>query len=198
MIQIWLEKCRLFGIDEVLVNVHTHADKVRDFLANNSNGLNVQVVEERELLGSAGTLLANREWVKGELFFWVFYADVLHQADLSAMLRIQESEEPAATLGVYRVPDPTRCGIVEVAEDGTIREFVEKPERPRSNLAFSGLMIATPALLDAIPRKLPADIGFDVLPQLAGRMMAYTISDYLIDIGTMENYYQAQRSWQDV
>jgi NDP-sugar pyrophosphorylase family protein len=85
-----------------------------------------------------------------------------------------------------------------VAEDGTIREFVEKPERPRSNLAFSGLMIATPALLDAIPRKLPADIGFDVLPQLAGRMMAYTISDYLIDIGTMENYYQAQRSWQDV
>jgi mannose-1-phosphate guanylyltransferase len=198
MIQIWLEKCRLFGIDEVLVNVHTHADKVRNFLANNSSGLKVQVVEERQLLGSAGTLLANREWVRGELFFWVFYADVLHQADLSAMLRMQELENPVATLGVYRVPDPKRCGIVEVAEDGVVREFVEKPERPRSDLAFSGLMIATPALLDAIPHKLPADIGFDVLPQLTGRMRAYTISDYLIDIGTLENYYQAQSSWQDV
>jgi len=198
IIQIWLDKFRQFGIDEVLVNVHTHADMVRDFMANNSNGLDVQVVEEQELLGSAGTLLANREWVKEELLFWVFYADVLHQADLGAMLKMQQSEEPAATLGVYRVPDPTRCGIVEVGEDGVVREFVEKPKRPRSNLAFSGLMIATPALLDAIPCKLPADIGFDVLPQLAGRMMAYTISDYLIDIGTIANYYQAQHTWQDI
>lgn len=197
MIQIWLEKCRQFGIHEVLVNVHSHADMVRDFLSTHEHGLNVQVVEERQLLGSAGTLLANRAWLMGELFFWVFYADVLHQADLSAMLRLQESKAPAATIGVYRVADPRRCGIVELAEDGTVREFVEKPQRPRSNLAFSGLMIATPALLDAIPPKLPVDIGFDVLPRLAGRMMAYTISEYLIDIGTMENYYKAQQSWQD-
>jgi mannose-1-phosphate guanylyltransferase len=168
---------------------------VRDFIGNHSNGVHVQVVEEPELLGSAGTLLANRDWVSGEACFWVFYADVLHQANLSAMLHMQESKKPAATLGVYRVPDPARCGIVEVAEDGTIREFVEKPEQPASNLAFAGLMIGTQTLLDAIPNELPADIGFHVLPQLTGRMMAYTISEYLIDIGTIENYHEAQRSW---
>jgi mannose-1-phosphate guanylyltransferase len=195
IIQIWLEKCRQLGIGEVLVNVHAHAVMVRNFLRSHPIGIDVRVVEERELLGSAGTLLANREWVRGEACFWVFYADVLHRADLSAMLEIQELKKPAATLGVYRVPDPARCGIVDVAEDGTVREFVEKPERPRSNLAFSGIMLGTPTVIEAIPRKLPVDIGFDVLPQLSGRMMAYTISEYLIDIGTMENYDEAQRSW---
>jgi NDP-sugar pyrophosphorylase family protein len=33
------------------------------------------------------------------------------------------------------------------------------------------------------------------LPQLAGRMLGYPIHDYLIDIGTMENYHKAQTTW---
>ena len=56
-------------------------------------------------------------------------------------------------------------------------------------------MIGTPALLDVIPENGPADIGFHVLPQLGGRMLAYRIYDYLIDVGTMENYKRAQVTW---
>ena len=195
MLQIWLELFHRFDIDEVLVNIHAHAEMVRDFLRKYQNGTKVHVVEETELLGSAGTLLANREWVVSENLFWVFYADVLHRADLAGMLQMQRSRKPVATLGVYWVPDPARCGIVDVAEDGIVRQFIEKPAHPSSNLAFAGLLISTPALLDAIPRKQPVDIGFDVLPQLVGKMLAYPISDYLIDIGTMDNYQRAQATW---
>jgi mannose-1-phosphate guanylyltransferase len=42
----------------------------------------VRFVEETELLGSAGTLLANRSWVDDEELFWVFYSDVLNDVDL--------------------------------------------------------------------------------------------------------------------
>lgn len=195
MLQIWLDLCHRFDIDEVLINIHAHAEMVRDFLGKYRKGTRAQVVEETELLGSAGTLLANREWVVSENLFWVFYADVLHRADLAGMLQMQRSRKPVATLGVYSVRDPTRCGIVDVAEDGIVREFIEKPTHPSSNLAFAGLLISTPALLDAIPRKQPVDIGFDVLPQLVGKMLAYPISDYVIDIGTMENYQKAQATW---
>jgi len=76
-----------------------------------------------------------------------------------------------------------------------VSEFVEKPSQPRSDLAFSGLLIGTPELLTAIPPKHPVDLGFDVLPRLVGRMSAYPISEYLIDIGTMENYQRAQATW---
>jgi len=158
-------------------------------------GLRVRVVEEGELLGSAGTLLANQDWISSEEMFWVFYADVLHKDDLGAMCKFHQAKSPPATIGVYCVPDPSRCGIVDVDEQGTVVEFVEKPAHPIGNLAFSGIMIATPRFLEAIPSKHPVDIGFDVLPQLTGRMLAYKISEYLIDIGTLENYNLAQTTW---
>lgn len=195
MLSIWLQVCKRFGIEEVLINVNAHAASVCEFLRRDTNGPRVRVVVEEQLLGSAGTLRANRDWVISDEFFWVFYADVLNRADLEGMLQMHRKRKPAATLGVYEVPDPRRCGIVTADSDGVIQQFVEKPEHPAGNLAFSGLMIGTPEVLDVIPSSVPADIGFHVLPQLAGRMIAYSISDYLLDIGTMENYEKAQATW---
>jgi mannose-1-phosphate guanylyltransferase len=195
ILQIWLETCSRFGIDEVLINIHAHAEAVHQFVRTHPHGSKVRVVEETELLGSAGTLLRNREWVASEDFFWVFYADVLNCVDFSAMLRMHRARRPAATIGAYHVADPSRCGILDTVEDGTVVDFVEKPDRPRGNLAFSGLLLGTQTLLDAIPLKQPADLGFDVLPRLAGKMVAYPISTYLLDIGTIENYEMAQSTW---
>jgi len=100
-----------------------------------------------------------------------------------------------ATIGVYEVPDPSRCGIVQVDDDGVVRDFVEKPRAPVGNLAFSGLMLATPDLLDVIPDTSPVDLGFHVLPQIVGRMAAYRIRDFLIDKGTLETYRAAEMTW---
>jgi mannose-1-phosphate guanylyltransferase len=194
MLEIWLALCRRYGISEVLVNTHTHADAVVDFLKKWKDGVRVRVVEEPELFGSAGTLRANRDWVKSEDNFWVFYADVLTRTDLAAMLRFH-SPADAATIAVYAVPDPGRCGIAELDNDLYVTDFVEKPAQPRSNLAFAGIMIATRQLLDAIPDKHGADIAFDVLPTLTGKTRAYYLHDYVLDIGTIENYELAQQTW---
>ena len=188
--------CKELGITELLINLHAHADVVRTFLQQRLDpDLRVHVAEEKQLLGSAGTLRANRKWVEGEDLFWIFYADVLHRADLPAMLHLHREHGLAATLGVYEVPDPSRCGIVTTNSRGVIEDFVEKPAHPTGNLAFSGLMIGTPQLLDIIPDSVPADIGFHVLPKLTGQMLAFPIKDYLIDIGTLANYQQAQATW---
>jgi len=197
MLEIWLALCRRYGISDVLVNTHAHAAAVRDFMAQWRNGICVTVVEEPELYGSAGTLLANRKWVQGEEKFWVFYADVLTNTDLAAMLAFHDSAS-AATLGLYSVPDPQRCGIATLDEGSTVVSFVEKPAMPSGNLAFAGLMLATPELLDAVPQKRGADIAFDVLPRLLGRMRGYRIPEYVLDIGTLENYDLAQKSWPGI
>ncbi len=195
LLAIWLRSCREAGITDVLINIHAHPDRVRRFLAREDFGVNVRVIEEESLLGSAGTLRANREWIAPEESFWVFYADVLNRADLASMARFHEQRCPAATLGVYEVPDPRRCGIVSTRADGTIDQFVEKPENPPGNLAFAGLMIASLPVLDMIPDCVPADLGFHVFPKLGGRMLAFPIREYLIDIGTPENYEKAQATW---
>jgi len=56
-------------------------------------------------------------------------------------------------------------------------------------------MLARPALLDFIPDTSPVDLGFHVLPNLVGRMAAYRIEDFLIDIGTLDTYRRAQMTW---
>jgi mannose-1-phosphate guanylyltransferase len=197
LLQIWLELCRRNGIDEVLINIHAHAAAVCEFVRQCSGkGLDVVVSEEKVLLGSAGTLLANRHWIRSDPAFWVFYADVLTTADLAPLRHTHERKAcDIATLGVYEVPDPTRCGIVSLDEDGVVRDFVEKPQKPKGCLAFSGLMIARREILDVIEDDDLSDIGFDVLPKLVGRMSAVPITDYLLDIGTMENYQRAQETW---
>jgi mannose-1-phosphate guanylyltransferase len=195
MLQIWFALCRRYGIDEVLINVHAHGDAIGKFIEENKGGLKVRLSEETALLGSAGTIRANRDWVTKEGSFWIFYADVLTTANLNQMLAFHESRSQIATIGVYQVPDPSRCGIVQVDDNGVVLDFVEKPRAPVGNLAFSGLMLATPALLDVIPDTSPVDLGFHVLPQLVGRMAAYRIPDFLIDIGTLETYRAAQMTW---
>jgi mannose-1-phosphate guanylyltransferase len=194
MLEIWLCLCRKYGISEVLVNTHAHSGAVLDFVRKWRNGIEVTVIEETQLFGSAGTLRANRGWLGSDETFWVFYADVLTHANLDAMLKFH-SPDSAATLGVYSVPDPERCGIVCVDQDRVITDFVEKPHMPKSHWAFAGIMIGTTELLRSIPEKSGADIAFDVLPRLVGRMRAFPISEFLIDIGTLENYQQAQTIW---
>jgi len=198
LLQIWLDLCRRHGINEILINLHSHGQTVRRFIEENKSGLRVHLSEEENLLGSAGTLHANRDWVKEEKFFGVFYADVLTTADLGSMLSFHCRSEQMATIGVYEVPDPARCGIALVDEGGIVRNFVEKPCVFLGNLAFSGLMLASPALLDEIPEQRPADLGFHVLPRLVDRMAAYRIADYLVDIGTLENYRAVQLTWPGV
>jgi mannose-1-phosphate guanylyltransferase len=200
LLQIWLDLCRRHHIDQILINVHAHSDIICSFLhEHSSDDLKVTVSEEKVLLGSAGTLLANRNWLDSDPFFWVFYADVLTTANLSSLQNILECNSThLASLGVYEVADPRRCGIVTLDEEGTIRDFVEKPEKPTGRLAFSGLMIARRQVLDHIPDEGLADIGFHVLPKLIGRMSGVPITDFLLDIGTMENYQLAQETWPGV
>jgi mannose-1-phosphate guanylyltransferase len=195
LLDIWLDLCARSGITEVLINLHAHSNLIQQHLAGNKHRVNVRVTEERHLLGSAGTVAANQAWIGSDRAFWILYSDVLTNTNLKKMSEFHFSHGDLATLGLYQVADPSHCGVAIPDSSGVITDFQEKPQNPRGNWVFSGLMVATPALFDFIPTTTPADIGFHVLPRLLGRMRAFRISDYLLDIGTLPNYQQAQVSW---
>ncbi len=195
LLGLWLNHLRQHGVTEVCINLHTGAPQVREFLRSRDWGLTLRLAEEAVLLGSAGTLAANRHWVEAEEYFGIFYADVLTNTNIGALRNFHRPFSPAATLGLYHVPDPARCGIADLNADGVVIGFVEKPQYPHGDLAFSGLMIAGPALLEALPQHVPADIGGQVLPKLVGRMRGIVLEDFVLDIGTLENYHRAQTHW---
>ena len=195
LLAIWLEMCRQHGIAEVLINTHSHAEAITDYLENSESVPKMHLSHENLLLGSAGTLLANRRWTDKENDFWIFYGDVLTNINLTRMLEFHRQKKQIATMGVYKVSNPTQCGIVTIDQNCTVQAFEEKPRNPSGNLAFAGILIATPVIFDLIPNVLPVDIGFHLLPKLVGQMAAYPISEYLVDIGTPTNYDYAQLTW---
>jgi mannose-1-phosphate guanylyltransferase len=175
----WFELLAQHGVDRVVLNVHSHPEQVNTYVAALTTPIRVKLVHEPTLLGSAGTLRTNR-------------AAAMNDADLTALLAVHRRSNKLATLGLFKAPIPEQCGIVEVDGDGIIRNFEEKPRVPRSNLAFSGVLVGTPALLDQIPDTVPCDLGREVLPKLTNRMAAWRIPTYLRDIGTPEAYEAAQ------
>jgi mannose-1-phosphate guanylyltransferase len=194
LLGIWLAWCRQYGIRDVLINTHSHEKAVREYLRQDF-GVNITIAHEQELLGSAGTLLANRQFVDCEAEFVVLYADVLTNCDFDAMYAFHAARHSPATLGLYNVSNPNECGIADLGDDGLITRFEEKPVSPKGNLAFAGLFVASAALLEELPPTVPSDIGKDFLPILINRMYGYRISDYLIDIGSPSKYAQAEVEW---
>ena len=195
LLDIWLALCARSGITEVLINLHAHSQLIEQHLKRSGSPVDVRLVREDQLLGSAGTVAANRAWVGSDSAFWILYSDVLTNTDLNRMNEFHSRHGAVATLGLYQVPDPSRCGVAIMDHKGVIIDFEEKPQIPRSSWVFSGLIVADRRLFDVIPPGIPADLAFDVLPRLLGEMRGYPIEDYLLDIGTMSNYQKAQVMW---
>lgn len=194
MLQIWLDLCCRNGIDEVTVNVHAHSDSIHRFVESNRSPVRVRLFEEPVLLGSAGTLLANADWIGDDRELCVFYGDVLTTLNIDPMLRFHRQKGTIATIALHSVANPSECGIACVDQTGIVQEFIEKPTEPKGNLAFCGVMIVTPDVLREIPLHSPADIGYHLLPRLLGRMAGYYTREYLIDVGTMAAYQRAQQT----
>ena len=195
LLSIWLSFCSENGIDEVFINTHHLAEKVRDWAAKENTPVGMHLVHEPELLGSAGTVLRNWDFVAGEDSFFIFYADNLVRFDLSEIVSFHQTHSGPLTMALFETPRPERCGVVQLDSSGRILEFAEKPLQPKSNLANAGIYIARASLRDYLPHHIPADFGMHVLPELAGVAYGKRLTGYLRDIGTPEAYELAQEEW---
>jgi mannose-1-phosphate guanylyltransferase len=194
LLGIWLDAFERAGVDEVLVNLHHLPDVVRSHLDARVGPPAVRTFFEPELLGSAGTLAANRAWVDGEEMFLACNADNLTDFDLRSLVETHRAHGAIATLTVFHSDRPSAGGVVELDAAGTIVGFTEKPSRPVSDLVNAGMYAFHPNLLDEIGEP-PSDIGYDLLPRLVGRAKAIPVEGYFRDVGTADAYQRVQREW---
>jgi mannose-1-phosphate guanylyltransferase len=155
----------------------------------------VRTFFEPELLGSAGTLAANRAWVGGDEMFLACNADNLTDFDLRSLAEAHRAHGAIATLTVFHSDRPSAGGVVELDAAGTVVGFTEKPSQPVSDLVNAGMYAFHPRVLDEIDGPPPCDIGYDLLPRLVGRAKAIPVEGYFRDVGTADVYQQVQEEW---
>jgi len=201
LLHYWFKLFEKYGITEVLINLYHLPHLVDDFLSKNSYKLKVTKFYEKNLLGTAGTIAANKEFVKGEKEFFIFYADNLTNMNLTRFLNYHRSHNSFFTMGLFRTNIPKQCGIAELDENGLITHFEEKPKNPKTNLANAGVYISSPEIFDilsTVEKELLSsiDFGHHILPKLVGKMHGYIIKEFFLDIGTWGNYEKAQEEWE--
>ena len=195
LLDVWLDAFDRAGVDEVLVNLHHLPDVVRRHLSAHEGPPAVRMVYEPELLGSAGTLVANRQWVDGEELFLACNADNLTDFDLRSLIDAHREHDAIATLTVFHSPNPSAGGVAELDAASRVIGFVEKPSQPASDLTNAGIYAFHPSVLDEVDALPPKDIGYDLLPRLVGRARAVLVEGYFRDIGTADAYQLAREEW---
>lgn len=200
----WLRNA---GVREVAINLSHCAQAIPNYIGNGSQlDLLVRYSHEVRLLGTAGA--AKRLQSFFDETFVVVYGDLMTTLDLARLIdfheqhRNRQAGSAAMTLSLYRVPDPSQCGLVELDATGRITRFVEKPpiDQLFTDLAFSGVLVCEPAILDFVPDATEFDFGHDLFPKLLsagvplwGQEIA--ADEVLIDIGTLNGYLRALQSW---
>ena len=103
MLGVVIERLKMAGISEIIVNVHHFADQIVDYLhRNNDFGVRLHISDETsELLDTGGGILAARRWLDGDEPFVVHNADILTDVDIAGMLSVARSTGAALTLLVF-------------------------------------------------------------------------------------------------
>lgn len=184
MLDYWYDALEAAGISEVLLNTHHHAEQVRDHISetNATRALTVTEAYEPELLGSAGTVHANRGWADGADEVVIIYADNLSDINLGKLVDFHRAHDDPFTMVLFHTAYPKQCGIATLDGDRII-DFVEKPEHPASDLANAGIYVVDAATWREIADRNVFDFGFDVLPHYIGQMRGFRHEGYHRDIG---------------
>src|ERR1700691_850549 len=127
-IQFMLEWLREHGIEDVIMSCGFLATSVRNVLHEGSDlGIPLRFAEEPEPRGTAGALKFAESMLDER--FVMLNGDVLTDIDLTAQIAQHERSGARATLALVPVEDPSAYGLVHLAEDHSVRDFVEKPSQ---------------------------------------------------------------------
>jgi mannose-1-phosphate guanylyltransferase len=199
LLSLWLRNLEALGCESVIVNTHYLSEKVENFLDSwTSSAMSVKVVHEKQLLGTAGTLLKNKDFFRGTTGLLI-HADNIMSDNLECFLDAHRKRPTNCdiTMLTFTTQTPKLCGIVEINDQSIVTEFYEKHHNPpsaRANgaiYAFSEYFLRDLALL----KPLPADFSTEVVPAFLGRIYSWHTNAPYIDIGSPEALQKARQIW---
>jgi len=141
MVYYPLSTLMLSGIRDVLVITTPHEqDGFRRLLGDGADiGLRIQYAAQPSPDGLAQALVIGRAFVGPDRVALALGDNIFYGAHFSDYLRSAAARETGATVFGYQVRDPERYGVVELDNSGRAVSLEEKPAKPRSSLAVTGL-----------------------------------------------------------
>ncbi len=199
LLDYWLELLFEGGIERILINTHWLGDQGRSHIEHSPWRSRVDLVHEPNLLGTGGTVLANRDWL-GSGPFLVAHADNLTDFDVAGMIAAHRGRPAGCvmTMLAFRTDDPRSCGILELDAQNVVQAFHEKVANPPGNLANAAVYIFEPEIIAAALGfgKAEVDLSTEVIPRFLGKILSVETKGYHRDIGNAESLLRANSEYK--
>jgi glucose-1-phosphate thymidylyltransferase len=200
MSEYCLDSIKETGITDVAIIIGgMGSNKVKEYYGNGKNfGVNITYIEQDEPRGIAHAIRLCKKFVSNEKFL-VFLGDNIIQKPITDFVENFNKSDYDATVLLCEVDNPSRFGIADV-ENEKIVKITEKPKKPASNLAVTGIYLLTPLIFEVIDNLKPSwrneleiTDALDNLLKQNDNIGYETITDYWKDTGTPEDILNANR-----
>jgi len=200
MSQYCIESIRDAGVTDIAIIIGgLGSNKVRECYGNGEKfNVNITYIEQDEPRGIAHAIRLCKEFVNNEKFL-VFLGDNIIQKSITDSVENFIKSDYDATVLLCEVDNPSRFGIADV-ENEKIVKITEKPKKPTSNLAVTGIYLLTPLIFEVIDNLKPSwrneleiTDALDNLLKQNDNIGYETITDYWKDTGTPEDILNANR-----
>ncbi len=178
MIYYPLTVLMLSGIRDILIITTPHdSEQFQKQLGDGSKwGINIQYAVQPNPEGLAQAFIIGREFVGNEPVTLILGDNIYYGEGLSERLLALSKQESGATVFGYYVRDPERYGVVEFDKDGTALSIEEKPEKPKSNYAVTGLYFYDNDVLN---------IARDIKPSPRGELEITDVNKVYLEQGNL-------------
>lgn len=204
-LQYQIEILAKAGITDITLSLSYQPDKIEDILGDGSDlGVRLNFITEPAPLGTGGAYRFAADGFDDTTI--VLNGDVLTDLDISKLLEFHRAAQAEATIVLTPVEDPSAYGLVETANDGAIRRFLEKPKPEQLaglsiNTINAGVYVLEPSILSMIQKGENSSFEYNVFPAILEQkrpFFAYTLSrEYWRDIGTPASYLAAHHDFLD-
>lgn len=161
MIYYPLTTLMMAGIREILIITTPHDSGLFQKLLGDGSqfGLSLSYAVQESPRGLADAFIVGRDFVGDERVALVLGDNLFFGHGLPELLGAAVARESGATVFGYPVKDPERYGVVEMTADGKVTSIEEKPLKPKSNLAVTGLYFYDNRVVDIAAKLRPSPRG---------------------------------------